>query len=338
MENTKKIIEKMQSIKQNLTIHITLGYLHSFALEQRIEDETYCYYLYDPNNSAPPKKLSSPRELVQEIQYVLEKIKLATLSRRYFFYENKNTLFSFYVYPEKIEDRIIPSLYQKIIESPYKDDENIKEILNLIDLYNSNLMAKNILLMQIIELMKKVPRAQFFFTEELREIADEMTNHLYSMGFMPLDHHKDKIKCFNYVKSDGCISLLHEVARIGDVAAVKALTPHSNLLNRSHQQIYQTPIDWSIMGSHPLILDIMLKEVNTHGLNKRQPVNYELVERVLRNRSNAFNVSNTESKAMGHAIFSMFNLIESHRNFLFHDNTKERSDLKCQLSRRRYSL
>ncbi|MDP3706125.1 MAG: hypothetical protein Q8R24_09490 [Legionellaceae bacterium] len=311
LENIKKIIKKIQSVKQNVLVHITLGYLHSFVLEQRIEDDAFYYYLYDPNSCAVPKKISCLQDLIHEIRNVLEKIKFS-LGSRYFFYEDEKALFSFYIYPEKLNDKVISSFYCKLMDGPYKDDINIKEVLNLIDLYHANLIAKNIVLIQIIEWIKKAPRARFYFTEEIRAIEREMSNHLYSMSFMPVDHHKYKVECFNYVKNYGRISLLHEVARIGDIDAVKALMPYSDLNRRSHLQTYRTPIDWSVMGSHPLILDLLLNE-SKNRTNKIHPRDCKAIENVVNCRSNAFNFSNTESKAMGHAIFNMFHLIQDHK-------------------------
>lgn len=305
-ENVKKIIKKIQSMKQSVTMHVTLGYLHSFAIDQRCENGAYYYYVYDPNSSVLPQKIFSLEELNAEIQNVLEKIKLS-LGWRYFFYEDEAALFSFYIYPENEDEHYLSVFYQKLVVSPYKDDECVKEILNLIDLYRSNLIARNIVLIQIAELMSKSPRIQFYFSEDILAIEREISEHLYALAFNPVEHHKYKVTCFGYVKDYGHISLLHEVARIGDVRAVKALMSSESSDSCSYQEIYKTPVDWAIMGSHPLILDLLL------GESKIQSKTSEDISRVVNCRANAFNFSNTESKAMGHAIFSMFDLIRSHQ-------------------------
>ena len=321
----------MQAHQRNLYTHITLGHAHSFVLEQSFINNQFVYYVYDPNSPKLPQAVFTSIAVANEINLVVQRIKLSSLRFKYLLNEDHNVLLSFYIYtddkPEAIiNDEAIDGLYSELIKINRVDNRYLADIIMLISRYKQHFIARNVLLNNVLVLLYKAKTSgiNFNFSTEINQIEKEKENHISSMDFKPIERKMHTVKCFNYIQDLGGATLLHEASRMGDMQAVQMLMTHVNLLENNNHSHYKTPLDCAITEAHLPIIKMLLDHMESHNIiqndNKKYKIDYSMISKTACDCVNMFTYSNTYDPFSKHephpfrdSMYSMPTLINRYR-------------------------
>lgn len=182
------IIRNLQKHKINLYTKITLANSHAIALEQRAINDTFIYYIYDPNNNEEPKPLFSAKNIADEIFNVVKRIAFPYLYIHYLL--DKNLILNFYVYPQDVKeekDSTIEHLENLINIHILTNKENLfEDIKDLLERYKNKCAARGIVLSNIyFQLTKIQSEKNIDLREELTLLEKEINLHVLSVKLMP---------------------------------------------------------------------------------------------------------------------------------------------------------
>jgi len=250
------ILKNLQTTKQARYAHVTLANIHSFVIEQECQQSNFSYYVYDPNNKTLPKSLCDANEIADEIVEVAKRADLDSNSTD----KNISLLITFYIYTNnelEEKDSLLERIKSKV--SLFKINDKIEEkefrhcinILSLIKRYKEGHIAKNILLMNAIHLMKQ---SSLDFKSDIVEVSESLSTHLLSNQFNSKSHFA--LEFFPAEKTGGKVTLFHEICKIGDIECVMRILPTIKCLPTTTDNL--TPLMLAIAEAHLLIVTEIL--------------------------------------------------------------------------------
>jgi hypothetical protein len=255
------IIKKIKtSSHKDCFLKMTLGHVHCVVLEQQFVNDKFIYYLYDPNNPEKPKPLSSSEEITKEIECSVKRIAFSTNPLKY--YLDSNYIINCYLYSKslvndqpmclkKIKQRL-DSFDSKSAPPELKDANYYLQRLSIMS------AATGVVINNLDFLFSSLrPDIKSELAAEIKALKCEKENYLLSTQFLPTEIKKINSKCFSYIQHSGNVTLLHEMAYVGDLEAIQKIISYADHFAKDNYSIL--PVQYAINSSEYPAFKLLIK-------------------------------------------------------------------------------